>query len=86
MDAIDDDSWVSTVPLSNQRLREIAHAAFDPIWKDGLTSRANAYRLLAEALGVSEPEAHMKEMGQELLLRVPPVAEELRNRLLGTAS
>lgn len=85
MDATD-DSWVLSVPQSNQRLREKAHAAFDPIWKDGLTSRANAYRLLAEALGVSEPEAHMKAMGQKLLLRVPPVAVSIRNRLLGNAS
>lgn len=45
--------------LANKELRywkKLAHAAFDPIWKEQDISRTDAYAWLAEALGI-EPDA-----------------------------
>lgn len=73
-------------PLTDQATRDArraAHAAFDPIWEDGLVDRDAAYELLAAELGVPEPEAHMNEMVRELAERVPEAAARIRERLEG---
>jgi hypothetical protein len=54
--------------------RKAAHAAFDPIWKRGHLSRGEAYRRLAEAMGLSSDECHMKLMTAEQASRVPDIA------------
>lgn len=48
--------------LANAQLRQAkmdAHRAFDPIWKEGNTSRSEAYTWLAGKLGIPEEECHI---------------------------
>jgi hypothetical protein len=78
---IDDDSWVENIPPTLTTLRQRAHDAFDPIWRDGWADRSTAYRLLAEELGCTEPEAHMATMTQDRLRRVPAASQRLLDRL-----
>lgn len=61
--------------------RKAAHAAFDPIWKGGLASRGHAYGLLAEAMGLSREQCHMKLMTAEQAQRVPAIADDIRKAL-----
>lgn len=65
-----DGTWVrsdGTLPLgrlANPALRaakRAAHAAFDPIWKDGVMSRKEAYAWLANELNIPVLECHMGE-------------------------
>lgn len=53
-----------------RRLKIAAHAAFDPLWKDGDMSRTQAYRWLRERLGMSERDCHMGWMSDADLRRV----------------
>jgi hypothetical protein len=54
-----------TVPLgrlANAALRKAkmaAHAAFDPVWRDGRLSRREAYRRLAAALEIPVAKCHI---------------------------
>ena len=53
---------------ANARLRKArsaAHAAFDPIWKSGKKTRAEAYRWLAENIGVSNANCHIGMMDED---------------------
>lgn len=48
--------------LANKALREIrklAHATFDPLWKDGTYSRGEAYRKLAKGMALAREECHI---------------------------
>lgn len=48
--------------LANAELRSWrnrAHAAFDPLWRDGAMTRKAAYRLMCELLGIERREAHI---------------------------
>lgn len=42
-----------------RRARNAAHAAFDPLWKDGPYSRRNAYAWLAKGLGIRVADCHI---------------------------
>ena len=71
-------------PLTDDATRQArrnAHAAFDPIWQDGILSRDKAYRVLAQELRVANEAAHMNEMPRELALKVPEAAARIRERL-----
>ena len=57
--------------------RKAAHAAFDPLWKSGKLNRGHAYKLLAEAMGMTRDECHMKLMTAEQARRVPAIAAEI---------
>lgn len=46
---------------SLRRAKNAAHAAFDPLWKDGLMRRKSAYAWLAGALGISVARCHIGE-------------------------
>lgn len=47
-----------------RRARMRAHQAFDPIWKDSyLINRREAYRMLADHLGIPESECHISMFG-----------------------
>lgn len=72
-------------PLADQETheaRKAAHAAFDPIWHFGMASRGHAYQLLAEAMGLSREQCHMKLMTAEQARRVPAIAAEIRRRII----
>lgn len=42
-----------------RRAKSAAHAAFDPLWKTGSMSRAQAYSWLAKELGVAPQNCHI---------------------------
>ena len=42
-----------------RKMKSAAHAAFDPIWKSGRMSRADAYAWLAEQIGVARQNCHI---------------------------
>ncbi len=62
--------------------RKAAHAAFDPIWKGGALCRGKAYGLLAEAMGMSAKECHMKLMSADQARKVPAIASTLKQRIM----
>lgn len=80
---VEDDDWGSSVALPPRTpdLKIAAHELFDPIWRDGLTDRTTAYRLLATIIGVPEDQAHMRVMTREHLERMPEYCSELRKLL-----
>lgn len=48
--------------LANAELRKkkmMAHALFDPIWRSGQMSRSEAYKMLAEKLGIEQKDCHI---------------------------
>ena len=61
--------------------RKKAHAAFDPIWRDGHMSRGKAYKMLAEEMGLSRDDCHMKLMTAEQASLVPGIATKIKEKL-----
>jgi hypothetical protein len=62
--------------LANAELRKAkmkAHAAFDPLWKDGDMNRAQAYEWLADALGIPAARCHIGMFDVETCRRVVQV-------------
>lgn len=64
------DAWVGCHPetmkplgrIANAELRRLkvaAHAAFDPLWKDGQISRSTAYSWLARKLLIPPKDCHI---------------------------
>ncbi len=54
--------WSPLGRLANGKLRRAkgrAHLSFDPIWKDRKMSRKEAYRWLAESLGIPSERCHI---------------------------
>lgn len=77
-------SW-NGAPLATPQThaaRSAAHAAFDAIWKSGRIKRGTAYQLLAEELGLSRADCHMKIMDEETALKVPAAAKRIEEALL----
>ena len=75
------DAWVgcqrdSDVPfgaLANEELRAAriaAHAAFDPVWQNGLMSRSEAHQWLAGGLGIALHECRIGRMPLGMCWRV----------------
>lgn len=66
--------------------RQAAHRAFDPLWKDGLLTRTEAYAILAQKLGIPLKKCHMSIMDEATAWRVVVVAKEiLRERSSSTS-
>lgn len=42
-----------------RRARSAAHAAFDPLWRDGTMKRRAAYQWLADGLGIDRRDCHI---------------------------
>lgn len=42
-----------------RRAKSIAHAAFDPLWKNGSMNRHQAYKYLAKEIGIPPESAHI---------------------------
>lgn len=69
--------------LANKELREAkmaAHAAFDPLWRDGefIGNRRGAYNWLAEALGIDVGQCHVGEFDIEMCRKVVEVCKSRR--------
>ncbi len=59
--------------MADAELRENkkqAHAAFDPLWKAGKMTRAEAYGWLAKELGIPRSECHIGMFDVEMCRRV----------------
>jgi hypothetical protein len=59
--------------LANGRLRRArraAHAAFDPVWQQGTLPRGEAYRWLAEAMGLSPSQTHIGRFNEQQCAQV----------------
>lgn len=59
--------------LANAELRAAksrAHAAFDPMWKDGGMPRGKAYAWLARQLGIPKEQCHIGEFDVDTCRRV----------------
>lgn len=64
--------------LANAELRKAksaAHAAFDPIWRDGLKTRQNAYKWLAGQMKLPKSETHIGMFSVEQCNQVVKIAE-----------
>ncbi len=68
----------SLVDHETREAREAAHAAFDPLWREGLPTRREAYLRLAEILRVEERWAHMRFMPADMARRVPAACRRIR--------
>jgi Protein of unknown function (DUF3268). len=65
--------------LANRELRAArskAHAAFDPLWKSRVIRRSEAYRWLAEKLGIPLSECHIGMFDTGMCEKVVVVVEE----------
>jgi hypothetical protein len=70
--------------LANPQLRaakRLAHAAFDPLWKEFGMSRPEAYEWLAGELGISGAECHIGMFDVDMCRRVQRVATSYKNSL-----
>lgn len=45
-----------------RRAKQAAHAAFDPLWRSGAMKRKDAYKWLAETLGIARQNCHIGMM------------------------
>lgn len=59
---------------ATKRARMDAHAAFDGLWKSRRMSRSEAYRWLAEKLGIEPRDCHIGHMTGEMARRVVTVS------------
>ena len=65
--------------LANAELRRAkgrAHAAFDPLWRGGSMSRSQAYRWLADELGIDPGDCHIGMMDVGTCRRVEIACEQ----------
>ncbi|MCK5616777.1 hypothetical protein KAR91_83725 [Candidatus Pacearchaeota archaeon] len=78
------DSGLPKGTLADASLRErrkAAHYAFDAIWKDGLTTRRQAYALLAKLLGISKDACHIGFFKIPTCDQVCHIAEIIKSKL-----
>ena len=64
--------------LANSELRRaksLAHAAFDPLWKNGRMKRQQAYKWLAAQIGVEKSECHIGMFDVHVCHKVVSVCE-----------
>jgi hypothetical protein len=69
------------VDAETHEARKAAHAAFDALWKSGRVKRGQAYKMLAEEIGLSRADCHMKIMDATTARRVVAVVPKLEARL-----
>lgn len=62
-----------------RKLKSLAHAAFDPLFRDGPMTRRQAYRWLAKELGISEDRCHIGEFDVHDCRRVIEAVEARTN-------
>lgn len=65
--------------LANAELRKaksLAHAAFDPKWRNGGFTRREAYGILADRLGIKKKDCHIGMFDVETCQRVVEISQE----------
>ena len=68
--------------LADSKLREdksAAHAAFDPLWRGGAMKRGQAYKWLAEQLGINQKDCHIGMFDRITCRKVIRIMEEREN-------
>lgn len=80
------EAWVGCHPGTDKPLGRLAdkdlriwkrnaHAAFDPIWREGKCTRKNAYLWLSGQLGISVNECHIGMFDTETCKRVVEICK-----------
>jgi len=89
------DAWVgchknsNAIPLGRLADEELrmakqgAHAAFDPIWKQGIMDRKQAYRWLADALCIPAKSCHIGMFTPEQCYSVVRVCNQFKRAYYG---
>lgn len=75
-------TWKPFGRLADAELRKAkmaAHNAFDPLWREGGYSRSEAYKWLAEQLGVSRDRCHIGLFDLDLCHAVVEVCADARD-------
>ncbi len=78
-----DSDGVPLGRLANAELRaakRLAHAAFDPLWRDYGMKRAEAYEWLAGALEIAARDCHIGMFDVETCRRVVGLCNSFKNR------
>lgn len=58
-----------------RRYRVLAHAAFDAIWKSGMLTRSQAYRMLRDHLKIGKRQCHIAQFDIEQCKEVMALIE-----------
>lgn len=74
-------AWKPLISKEHAQARRRAHDAFDPLWKDGHLGRNDAYKMLAEQMGMKVKNCHMALMTMEEAERVPAAVERIKIKL-----
>lgn len=61
-----------------RKARSVAHAAFDPLWKTRTMPRTEAYKWLADRMGLTPGETHISWMDAATARRVVEICSVLR--------
>lgn len=69
------------VDADTHEARKAAHEAFDPLWRSGAMTRAEAYAALRAETGLSEKNCHMARMSAARARRAADAAIAIRSRL-----
>lgn len=64
-----------------RRARAIAHRWFDSLWKEGHVQRKDAYKMLAEYLGIERKQCHIGQFDYDTCHRVLSFVTYYRSRL-----
>jgi hypothetical protein len=73
------------VPGEVHEARKVAHAAFDPIWQNGLLKRKEAYGRLSQILNIPPQYCHIANLSLDEALRVPSAAQQILDMLKASA-
>lgn len=71
--------------LANKKTRSArqwAHSMFDPLWGKGVLRRKDAYRLLAEKLGINVDDCHIGHFNVDQCKLVVEACEEISKNYL----
>lgn len=71
----------NTADAATKRARNRAHAAFDPIWRNGWKKRSQAYAWLAKLLEIPKAQCHIGLFNVEQCDQVVQHAERLTRAL-----
>jgi len=66
------------VDKTTHDLRKLVHSKFDPIWKNGVMTRREAYKKLSKKLSIPFEKCHFKMMDKEMLSRALITVETIK--------
>jgi hypothetical protein len=69
------------VDRETHEARKAAHDAFDPLWKTGTMTRAEAYAALRRVTGLSEKNCHMAKMSAKRASYIPAAVARIWEEL-----